>query len=464
LAEEQTARMALQTELSALEGVYLEEQEAEAAILTQLAAEQAVLDAAERTRIANEQALVASTTELTATEELRVATETEVAASTAASSAASEAAAAKQTALGSSFTLAGGIIIAAVLAIGAAVSKFLFTLDSVSDGFDQFKAQAGGAFTELGRQIANAYDSGGIGGVLKKIFTDFGSITKATSEAGKEFKKFEEAFQDLQDLADINEYNNQVVQNEVANLRLRAKNRSLNYEQQQDLLKKADKLERDQFEKTKDLHSQQIAEDIKYANETGRVRGQLTADDIAQLKNGNLQRANELLNSDKISTAAYDKLKKAFTDRVSDQQQANQALERIQNDQDKFAQQAEKKAEAAIAAAQKRADAIAKINEDRAKSELATAASILTTREKEIEDINLDINKRVALYEKYGQDTTQLERERQARVSQLLQKFQEEDLKTITSNFRATEDLRISQIADADLRRRHKAKQATAEE
>jgi hypothetical protein len=40
----------------------------------------------------------------------------------------------------------------------------------------------------------------------------------------------------------------------------------------------------------------------------------------------------------------------------------------------------------------------------------------------------------------------------------LLQKFHQEDLKTITSNFRATEDLRISQIADADLRRQAQQK------
>lgn len=441
LAEEQTARLALQTELSALEGVYLEEQEAEAAILTQLAAEQAVLDAAERTRIANEQALVASTTELTATEELRVATETEVAASTAASSAASEAAAAKQTALGSSFTLAGGIIIAAVLAIGAAVSKFLFTLDSVSDGFDQFKAQASGAFTELGRQIANAYDSGGIGGVLKKIFTDFGSITKATSEAGKEMKAFTAAFQDLEDRVDVNDNQNQSIQNQVQLLRLQARNRGLDNADRQKKLQEADDLERGQFEKTKKLHADIIDETIKYANQTGRLKNQITEDDRKELEAGNLQRANELLNANKIDRDAYKRFKDAFAQRLSDQQQGNQALEKIQNDQDKFAQQAQAKE-------QKRAEELEKINQDEIKSKLATAATLLTTRQKEVQDINADIDKRVALYQKYGHDTVALEQERTAKLKALTEKYYNEDQKVIKTALDKAYEIRIGLIAN----------------
>jgi hypothetical protein len=428
-------------------------EEREAALEAAIAAERAALVAESEALATANQALAATTAELAAAETAQAEAAAAAAVAQAAAGASAQAAASKQGALASAFKGGASVIVAAVIAIGATVVSFLSKFDSFSDGLEQFKDRVGASFTEVGRQLSNAYEQGGIGGTLKKIFTDFGSITKASEEAGKAAAKFTAAFQDLQDAADINEINNAELKNEADFYRLKAKNRSLDNADKQAYLDKAKALDEEAKANNEKYNSDYIATAVSFANNSGKVRNQLTADQQKALSAGDIALANSLLNQDKISKEAYAKLQAAYKIQIAAKSQSNSDLERIQNDQDRYQQQADKKAESAQAAAQKRADAIAKINEDRAKSELATAASILTVREKEVADINLDINKRIALYEKYGQDTTQLEKEREARISQLVQKFHQEDLKTIKTNVRAAEDLRISEIADADLRR-----------
>lgn len=94
-------------------------------------------------------------------------------------------------------------------------------------------------------------------------------------------------------------------------------------------------------------------------------------------------------------------------------------------------------------------NALKKIAEDRIKSELETANRLLTLRQQEYAKINADIDKRVRLYRKYNQDTTQLELERQYKISDLNRKFFAEDLVTIRANLNEATALRISLIIDS---------------
>jgi hypothetical protein len=447
----ETLRIEADRQRVVIENQLIATEQREIAIQAQLVAENAAIVAEETLRIAEEQALVATQAELVAVEEARVAAEAEVAAATTATAAATQASAAKQTALAGAFRAGGAVILAVLLAVGAAVYSFLARLDSVSDGIDQFKAKAIGSFGELGHQITSAFEKGGFLSSIKAIFSQ--STREATAAAGKIAGAFEDAFQQLGDRTDVNEIANQVTQNQVANLRIRARNRSLSNAEQQKLLNEADQLEQTQFNNTKKLHTDIIAESVAFANQSLDIRGTLNEKQKQQLRDGDIALANSLLNQDKISRDAYKKLQEAYSKRNADVQQSNSQLEKIQNDQDKYAEQEKARQE-------KRTEELNKINEDRAKSELATASLLLTKREKEYADIDLDINKRIELYRKYGQSTEQLEKERQARQTILTQKFQSEDLNTIRNNINEAANLRIQGITDSALRQQAQQEQA----
>jgi hypothetical protein len=343
---------------------------------------------------------------------------------------------------------------------GGAVLKFLSQTDSFSDGVDRLKSRLGAVVSNVGKQTVDALSSKS--GFLSKFFQVYaegwGAFTKESKEAGDAAAVFTGKLQDLEDATQINEQQNQETQNQVANYRLQAKNRKLNEDEKQALLDKADKAERTQQEKTVKLHQDQLTELSNYALKSLDINTDLNDKEVQKqaerLKNGDIALANQLLNQNKISKDAYESLRQAYAKRNSDQQQANQALEKIQNDQDKFAQQAESKAEAARAAAKKRADELNKIEEDKHKSELAIMQSNLTARQFEFEQINADIDKRIRVYKKFNGDTTLLEQERQIKIGELTQKFQEEDLKSIRQYNRQAEDLRINSITDSDEKRR----------
>jgi len=478
LTAAQEANAALQVELAALQLERITEEEAELAILQQFAAEQAALVAEEEARIAADAALLAETAELTAALQARTAAEVELAAATGATAAASEAAASSITL--SSALATGGItlIIGAIIAAGAALGSFLVKLDSVSDGFEQFKSRVGGAFGELGRQIKESFDSGSI----KTVLTDFGKtligdsesaaklvvrmkeLKAATNAAGEEAAHFTEVFQNLQDLTDINELSNQQTQNEVQNLRLQARNRKLGNDEKQRLLEEAYKMEVDQQDKTKQLHDVIIAESVEFAQKSLNYKKISDADLVKQygltneqigneLRGGNIQLANTLLNNDQISRDAYKKLKDGYALRNQDLQQANQQLEKIRNDEDKYAERAR-------LAAEKREEELRKIREDAIKSRLTTAAELLTERQKELQDINADIDKRIRMYKKYNQDTEVLELERQSRIRVLEKKFYEEDAKIIQEAYNQTVSLRLSIIKNDAFREEEVRQQA----
>lgn len=434
-------------------------QEREAALIVQLAAETEALAAIEAERTAIEQALLATQAELTASEAARAAQEVELASATVSNAAASEAAAAKNTVLSGSFSVLGGVIVAALLIAGTAVASFLSEYDSFTDGLEQQIARAKAGFHEIGSIVSEVFS-----GNFSALDGARAKIRAASDEAAH----FTEIFQNLQDLTDINELQNQQVQNEVQLLRLQAKNRKESAADKAADLAKADKLERDQFTKTQGLHATIIDEGIAFAKQQNAIRnrdsngkiGLLSQSDIEALRNGDLQIANNALNAGKITKTAYEKLKKDYETRNSDLQESNANLEKIQNDRDKYQLQADKKAEEAQKAREKSDAQHGKNAEEIAKSKLATAAGILTDREQEFEKINIDIDKREQAFRKYGQVTEQLEKERASKIGQLNTKFNQQNLKDIEKYVDEAAKIRISQISDPEAKKQAEQEQA----
>jgi hypothetical protein len=456
LATEASASRAEADELRLqVERQLVEQEEAEVVILQQLALEEQAIIAEEELRLAQEQALVLVNQELITTEEARVAQESALAAETAATAAATQAATSRTAAFGTASTVAGGLIVAAFAAAAAAIYTAISRLDTFSDSLEQKLSYGKGVVTGWGQAFADTFDKvGKFSDIFKaKTYEAFDGIIAKTKQAGQAAKDFTEIFQNLGDLKEVNDLANEVTQNEVANLRLQARNRKLSNDEKQKLLNEADQMERNQFQSTQSLHATILAEQVEYASKSVNGYAQLTKDQAAQLRNGNLLLANQLLNEGKITKDAYDRLKDAYHTRNADVQQANQALEKIQNDQDKYAEKAAQQE-------QKRQEDLNKIAEDRAKSRLASAQSVLTDSQKEVEQINLDINKREALYRKYNQSTVDLELERESRIKAVADKFREQDLKQIQQYTNEAATIRISLIKDGQERQAAQQQQA----
>lgn len=424
-AEAELKRIAIDQEL-------INSQESLAAVTAQLAAEQAAIAAEEQLRVVAEQELVAAQAELTAVEEARVATETALAASTASVAAAEQSVAAQANVMKVALASTG---IGAIIVLVGTLATYLGNLDSVTDGtsvvFSALKAQV----NELGRSI---------------ISLDFTNLTTRLTAAGIQAAVLTEQAQSLEDSLLNQSVKSSKAQAEVQKLRVEALNRTLGPEARQRLLAQAEQIDADDLAAKKKLADRELQQaEISIA-----ITGNLTKYQRDQLNKRGVEYAlylqNNLVKQGKVTDDQTKALAKAYENQTQIQNEFTQRSEKRQNLSDRIADQAEQKKQAADAkaeaAAQKRASELEKINADRVKSELATAATLLTVREKEVQDINADIDKRVLMYRKYGQDTANLERERTARLLGLTTKYFEEDAKIIEDAFNKAIDLRIQSL------------------
>lgn len=316
---------------------------------------------------------------------------------------------------------------AAFVAVATLIT-YLQDLDFVTDKVQQttsgFKAGVG----ELGRALLNL--QGPIQAVTNAItaYQEAAALTSLT--------------QDLEDKALLQSVKTAQTQAEIAEKRVQAMNRALDPAERQKLLKQADELD------SQDLAARQknVTEKIRLAELSIGLTGNLNKKEREQLKKGGVEYALELQNNrireGKITEAQTKQLADAYTERIQIQNEYTQRSEKRFNLSERIAMQQQ-------AAEQKRADEIGKINEDRERSELYTSQSILTIRQKELADINNDINKRIEMYQKYGQSTVQLEIERQARLKELSRKFLKEDSSVIIQNIREAQMTNVKSGNDA---------------
>lgn len=406
-------------------------EEREALITEQLVLEQRALLAEDIALVAAQEALTVTTLEVAAAEEAQALAATSAATATAAQGAASTATAAK---VGILKTAASAGVFAALIVGITSVIGYLIQFDSIGDTVERKLGGLKNTFLEFGKVITDVFSGREIG--------EFGDrLAKARDEG----EKFAGVFQELEDQSDVGKVLTERATAEVDNLRLRARNLSLSNTERQKLLDEANRIEEGSLKRTESYYSNYINAATNFANKDKT----LTKQQVERLKQGDVELANSLLNQDKITKDGYEKLTEAFSNQIAARRINSQRLEKIQNDQDKYAERQAALDEKRNAEAEKRQAAIDKVNEDRAKSELVTAGMILTIRQKEFEEINADIDKRLVLYRKYGQDTTQLENERLSRIQALGRKFAQDDLKVIQGNLNDAERLRIATIKDS---------------
>jgi len=174
------------------------------------------------------------------------------------------------------------------------------------------------------------------------------------ANAAKEAAKLKAAQQELQDLQESQEVTNARASQQYDELILKSRNRTLTEEERISFLKKAEKIENDNFKQRSVI----VATERAQAIEAAKIAGSLSDEQVKKLEEKGLAYANYLRNSGIITDEEVNNLKNAELAKIAIDAENTRRLEKNQNAQDKLAEDATKKREKEIqdeqSAAQKR--------------------------------------------------------------------------------------------------------------
>lgn len=235
-------------------------------------------------------------------------------------------------------------------AFGAAIDVVKTTILKFVDGIKS----VGDLLSKLGAIIANPIDS------FKQLA---GSMAVAALEAAK----LKEQQQDLADAMQVQEVMTAKANQQVRELILQSKNRSLSEKERQALLAEAARIDQQDFERKSKL----VEEDLRINTAAISAKAQLNKQEISALKQKGVEYAIELLNQGKITQEDVDAYKKAQLSKISILDETTVRQEKIQNQSDALEEKRQAKAEAyrkkleedekkREAAAQKKREAILK--------------------------------------------------------------------------------------------------------
>lgn len=243
-----------------------------------------------------------------------------------------------------------------IIGVGLLVNG-LSKLDPVMDLIEQATSGIGGAFDKASQivvkfvsnitSIGDAFSK--IGNLILHPIDSIKSFSKEVGNAAKAAALLKEAEQGLGDLKDIYEVRNKNIESQIALDKIRLKSKDLTANEEQEIEKRInknfEKLSANRSEinnKTLDLSLQSAINTAQELNKVDQKRLE------ASIRFGDLAVANQLLNSGKITTDAYNKLKEATNSvidnrnkQAEDEQRAQDKIEKAQAKVEANAQKAE---------------------------------------------------------------------------------------------------------------------------
>lgn len=212
-----------------------------------------------------------------------------------------------------------------VIALGALFS-YLKDLDPLLDKIEQGFAAVGAVVRVLGSAIASL---------------SFDGLGESMSRAASEAVKLKEAQQDLADLQNTQEVANAKASQQYDELILKSKNRTLTDKERIAFLQKAEQIETENYKQRQGLATAELNQAIKNAE----IKGQLSNQEIANLRKNTLAYGTYLLNTGKITSADLELLKKGELGKIAIDAESTKRLEKNQNAQDKLFEDAQAKRE-----------------------------------------------------------------------------------------------------------------------
>lgn len=381
-----------------------------------------------------EQRAAAAALELAAAQEIQAgAAATSAAANTAATAAAGTAA--------GGFKLFDNIlkasIIGAIAAIILLLINYLKTFAPLVDKVEQVFAGLNAALDFVISSIKNIFTSFTSFGDLLKSFGSFlanpiegmKKFGAAMADAARDAANLKKAQQDLEDAMTVAEVKTAETQQRVAELILKARNRSLDNSTRKKLLDEAAALDKKDFEQRNAL----AQEELRIATEAVRIKGRLSEQQLNNVKKYGLAEILELQDNvrlkGKITQDEIDMYKKAQLNIIAARDESTKRQEKIQNKIDADAEKAAAAEEKRKARLQQIREKQQKADDELEQSQQRVAAIGLSARKAETAKIEQDFEKRIQAARGYSKLIAQLKAEEIATLKALTQKFAEADLK-----------------------------------
>lgn len=230
----------------------------------------------------------------------------------------------------------GAFTIGAFAVAMASASYYLSQFKGTANETQKFLAGLKTNFAKFGEGIVETFKD------PKQAFLD---LTRRAALPGfglsgnaQEGSDIEQAKITAQNLREITSQQVADLQAQADQYRAQAKNVGLSTQQKLDYIKKAQDIETQVVNKQKENADKQI--DI--AIQVSRKFGSINKDDVKALKDGNIQKANELANSNKITAEGYNLYVAALSDRTQALNAANMKLIRQQNDEARIEKKGQK--------------------------------------------------------------------------------------------------------------------------
>jgi hypothetical protein len=230
----------------------------------------------------------------------------------------------------------GAILAVIGVVLGTLIALFK-NLDPVMDKIEQGFA-ALGAVIDVVKQTFLALITGAKS--LKDAFSGFGS---SMAKAAKDAAKLKEAQQDLNDAMRSQEVSNARASQQYDELIVKSKNRTLTEQQRIAYIQQAQKIEEANFKQRSALADAEL----KNAIHAAKIKGQLTDQEVANLKKSTMAYGNYLLNTGRITEEELNAIKNAELGKIKIQDESTKRLEKSQNQEDKLAETAAANAEKA---------------------------------------------------------------------------------------------------------------------
>ena len=236
-----------------------------------------------------------------------------------------------------------------VIAIGLLVT-WLSKIDPVVDKTQQVFAAFGAAIDVVKTTILKFVDGiKSVGDLMSKLGTiianpidSFKQLAGSMAVAALEAAKLKEAQQDLADAMQVQEVLTAKANQQVRELILQSKNRSLSEKERQALLAEAARIDQQDFERKSKL----VEEDLRINTAAISAKAQLNKQEISALKQKGVEYAIELLNQGKITQDDVDAYKKAQLAKIEILDETTTRQEKIQNQSDALEEKRQAKAEA----------------------------------------------------------------------------------------------------------------------
>jgi len=338
-----------------------------------------------------------------------------------------------------------GLLIIAIGVLIAALSKMTPIVDKVEQGMAAVGAVIDEVLQRVQKFASGVADflSGNFSEGFDKMAGSVDNLSESLVNAANAAIELKKAQQDLEDAQRAQDVLNAKSAQQIAELTLQSKNRTLSEKERIDLINQADQIEKENFERKKAL----VDEELRQAYEAAEQKTELSKQEIQQLVEGTLAQEVEYKKRGTLGDAELDKIKDAQIKKYEILQESTGIQEKLNNRRDELEQKAQDKIEAAAKAAE---EVQKKKEEARKKAQDATIKAL--QEESELFDAlsGKEIKSESELVQSYQRRADILQKQRE--FNQISETKYSAEVAKLFDEFSTASEARLKALADARIK------------